>query len=160
MCCYIAAVKALLIPFCAPLFALYIPFHSHLVIKVQIVLPSLLPIHMAGSEWRIFLKAFIFQVIAPLCLQGAVQVLLFFFHFPDMFWVSGKLPPIILTAICLARLLPDVASVSDWSVWLVDRQSGWVFDGISRCSFVIFGLMKSCAVDLPSDAKRNGVFAS
>lgn len=101
MCCYIAAVKALLIPFYVQCFALYIPFHNHQVIKVQIVLSSLLPIHMAGREWRIFLKAFIFQVIAPLCLQGAVQVLLFF-HFPDMFWVSGKLPPIILTAICLA----------------------------------------------------------
>lgn len=87
--------------------------------------------------------------MAPLCLQGAVQVLLFFFHFPDMFWVSGKLPPIILTALCLARLLHDV-------VWLksVDRgQTGSRDELFLRCSFVIFGMMKSCATDLPPEAE-------
>lgn len=70
---------------------------------------------MVWWDWEIFLKALIFEVIVPLCLQGAAQVLLFFFHFPDMFRISGKLPPILLTAIRLAWLSDRHL---DWKLWI------------------------------------------
>lgn len=147
------------------LFGLYIPFCNHPVIKVQIVLPCLLSIPMAWWECGVFLKALIFEVIVPLCLQGAAQVVLFFFHFPDMFRISGKLPPVLLTAICLAWLHDKCSCSASWCRLCFGLKSrhwgqqwGWVSDEISCYSFVIVGSIKSCAIDLPSTTKWNSVF--
>lgn len=144
------------------LFGLNIPFHNHPVIKVQIVLPRLQSIYMSWWECSVFLKAVIFEVIVHLCLQGATQVLLFFFNFPDMFRISGKLPPLLLTAVCLALLHgKHSCAASRWclcsrvkSMDLVQLQ-GLLFDGITSYSFFFFfGLRKSCAFDLSSAWKR------
>lgn len=150
LCCHIAAMKALLIPFHVHFLAFISVFVSTPVIKVQIVLPRLLSHHMAWWEIGVFLKALIFEVIVPPRLQGAAQVLLFFFHFPDMFRISGKLPPAPLTAICLAWLRGSPLALCSlkrrlcFGVECAERvqRYGWLFDGLSCYSFVIAGLMK------------------
>ena len=150
LCCHNAAMKALLIPFHVHFLAFISVFVSTPVIKVQIVLPRLLSHHMAWWECGVLLKALIFEVIVPPCLQGAAQVLLFFFHFPDMFRISGKLPPAPLTAICLPWLLGSPLVFCSlkcrlcFGVECAERvqRYGWLFDGLSCYSFVIVGLIK------------------
>lgn len=65
LCCHIAAMKALLIPFHVHFLAFISVFVSTPVIKVQIVLPRLLSHHMAWWECGVWLKALIFEVIVP-----------------------------------------------------------------------------------------------
>lgn len=137
-------------------FGLYIPFHNLPVIKVQIVLPRLLSIRMAWWECSVFLKALIFEVIVILCLRGAAQVLLFSFHFPDMFRVSGKLPPVPLMAVCLALLHgrhSRSGSRCCLRFWVksvdLEQLHGLLSDWMSSYSFLIFGLKAAPFISLP-----------
>lgn len=147
-CCSRSASDSIL---CA-LFDPYIPFHNHSVINVQIVLP-LSSVYPHGlMEMQCPPKSTHLEIIVPLCLRGAAQVLLFF-HFSDAFRISGKLPPMRLSAVALAllcgKLLCSASRCApEWNLWIKYSHMDDNLMGYHPIDFLIFGLIESWTIDL------------
>lgn len=137
---------------------LYISFRNHLVIKVQIVLPPLLSIHMVWWEYGGFLQPLIYEVMAPVRVSGVLLrccspsfISLICSGFQENYhssrWQQFVWHDSCCRILCTASRWPRVKSMARV------QQRRRLSDGISCCSFVTVGLVKSRGIDLPFPAK-------
>ena len=141
--------KDLLIRFICLLLAFLNLFHDCTVIKVQIVLPHLLSIHMA-REWEIFFKTLMFEVIVPLCLGVLLRccpssfISLICSGFQENYHTSCWRQFVWHDSTTCARaLLPDAACVLDRNQSTMGEQWGDFLKG--HFYFILF--ICNCLLD-------------
>lgn len=162
---YIAAMKALLIPFYVHFLAFISLFITPPVIKVQIVLPRLLSIHMAWWEMQCLPKSTHLwsdsRSVSPGCCSGAAPLLSFPWYVPDFRKITTRAADGSLSGITPWQALVLCFQMSPvfQSEICGTSTAGLLFDGISSYSFLIFGLMESCAIHW-SPSKWSNVFCS